>query len=65
MAALRHLSSNEVLKVPIVEERALRPILKNASFNVIDIHLQAAGILANLSELLVNQTIMVKRKYMI
>jgi vacuolar protein 8 len=60
LSFFRHLSSNEVLKTPIVEERALRPVLHNAAFNDIDIHLQSAGLLANLSELLVNQVIMVE-----
>ena len=60
MAGLRHLSSNEVLKIPIIEERALRPVLHNAAFNDMDIHLQAAGLLANLSELLANQVVMVE-----
>eukprot|EP01031_Cornospumella_fuschlensis_P040692 gene40692-49616_t len=60
LSSLRHLSQHPLLKHPIVQERALRPILKTIGLNVEDIQLQCAGVLANLSELLENQVIMVE-----
>lgn len=51
LAALRHLSAEHMLKHPILQERALRPALSTISSNNTDIHLQCAGLIANLSEL--------------
>ena len=63
IASLRHLSTEEKLKDVIVGARALRPIVRcvTSSSNE-DIHLQAAGILANLSELPENQLTCARRK---
>ncbi len=44
----------------IVQERAVRQILKTIALNIEDIQLQAAGILANLSALHENQITMIE-----
>lgn len=60
LAALRHLSADDILKHPILQERALRPALRAISSNIEDIHLQCAGLIANMSELPENQITMVE-----
>merc|ERR1711988_973892 len=60
MAALRHLSTNDALKRTILDRRALRPALKCAQHKNEDLHLQCAGLIANESELQINQVRMVE-----
>jgi hypothetical protein len=60
LASLRHLSLHDALKQRIVEERALRPAIRCAQFHNEDIHIQVAGLLANLSENADNQIPMIE-----
>ena len=56
VAALRHLSLDDLLKRTIVEEGALAPILHCATVeHCEDLQCQCAGVLANLSENMENQ----------
>ena len=60
LASLRHLSLEDSLKRTIVMERTLRQAIRCAIFPNEDIHIQVAGLFANLSELSDNHIPMVE-----
>jgi len=60
LSALRHLSLQVSLKKPMLDERCLRPVNRAITTQNEDVHLQSAGLIANLSELQENQVLMVE-----
>ena len=62
LAGLRHLALNKELKGTIVDCNGLTPIFARCNSNVPEIQIQGAGLLANLSERVRNQSIMARHE---